>query len=670
MATMLGSLLVSLGLESAQFDRSLGRAKKSMASFGRGATQMGKTLSIGITAPLAIFGKTAFDAAIQSRESFAQVEQALSTMGGASGKTAEELKRTAEQLQTFSNFDDDEILQKVTANLLTFGNIAGDQFDRVQQAAVDLSERRGQDLQTSTVLLGKALNDPIAGISALSRVSVSFTEDQKKMIKAMADAGDIAGAQGLILDELEKKYGGAAKAARDAAPGGDQAQAWRELQEVIGERLVVAFEKLEKIVTPIINSFLSLDSGTQTTIIVIAALAAAIGPALIVIGAMASGLGALITIGPAVAAAFATIKVAALGLMANPVILAFAAVLAGIVLAWQNWDKIQPVIDAVAAAVTGWYNDNVKPIMDAVMDKLGFVVSFFRDYFAAQIENYIGLISSLLRGDFSGAWEFAKRIFQTAVSGMIAVANEFFPGLMQMGKDIIRGIVDGIKALPGAVWDALKSVIGFGVDKAREFLGINSPSLLFMEFGRNIAQGLAIGIENGRALVGDATEGLAATAESAAVAVSESFGKMADRTLQSLDRMTKAIKGGGFLDILGSVINLGLQLGGIGAFGKGVQGRINASVPGFANGTRFAPGGLAKVGERGPELVNLPRGSQVIPNRELSGMGGGSIAQIVPSPYFNVVVDGRIVQASPAIMQGGANVARSQMSRMQSRRVG
>lgn len=46
-------------------------------------------------------------------------------------------------------------------------------------------------------------------------------------------------------------------------------------------------------------------------------------------------------------------------------------------------------------------------------------------------------------------------------------------------------------------------------------------------------------------------------------------------------------------------------------------------IPGFAKGTNFAPGGLAMVGERGPELVNLPRGSQVIPNHELSGMGGG-----------------------------------------------
>ena len=58
-------------------------------------------------------------------------------------------------------------------------------------------------------------------------------------------------------------------------------------------------------------------------------------------------------------------------------------------------------------------------------------------------------------------------------------------------------------------------------------------------------------------------------------------------------------------------------------------------VPGFATGTAFAPGGLALVGERGPELVNLPRGSQVFPNAEamraLMGAGGNTTINIYDS---------------------------------------
>lgn len=110
--------------------------------------------------------------------------------------------------------------------------------------------------------------------------------------------------------------------------------------------------------------------------------------------------------------------------------------------------------------------------------------------------------------------------------------------------------------------------------------------------------------------------------QTANVAIVKSFKDMADGTLGALQRVTDALKGGGFLDILGSVIGFGLQLGSIGAFGKGVQANLNrsGSIPGFANGTNFAPGGLAMVGERGPELVNLRRGSQVIPNHKLGGV--------------------------------------------------
>jgi hypothetical protein len=84
--------------------------------------------------------------------------------------------------------------------------------------------RLGTDLKGSAVQLGKALNDPIAGVGALSRVGVTFTETQKDMIKTMVEAGNVAGAQTLILDELGKEFGGSAKALADpvtqlATPG-------------------------------------------------------------------------------------------------------------------------------------------------------------------------------------------------------------------------------------------------------------------------------------------------------------------------------------------------------------------------------------------------------------------------------------------------------------------
>lgn len=672
-SAVIGALRVVFGADTAAFERGVTAAERKAASFqksmgnlSRKLTGMGQSLSIGVTAPLAVFGKTAFDAAIQSREAFAQVEAALASMGDASGKTAEELQKSAKQLETFSNFDDDDILQKVTANLLTFGNVAGEQFDRAQQAAVDLSARLGQDLQSSTIMLGKALNDPIAGITAMTRVGVSFTEEQKEMIKAMAEAGDVAGAQDLILQELEKQYGGAAKAAREAAPGGDQLQAWRTLQETIGERLVVAFEAIEKAVTPIINAFLELDEGTQTTIIVVAALAAAIGPALIVIGAMASGLGALAALGAPLAAAFGVIKVAALGLMANPVILGFAAVIAGIVLAWQNWDKIQPILDSVGEAVTRWYTDNVKPIIDFALDKVTFFADFFRDYFAAQIKNAVNLISSIMRGDFRGAWDAAVSIFQTAVSGLMRIADEFFPGLVQMGRDIIQGLVEGIKAAPGAVYNALMNVVGSSVERVKEFLGINSPSLLFMGFGRNITEGLAIGIGQQLPMLDRAIGDLADTAENQGEKIEQTFEQMSQNVIGSLQGLANGIRSGGFLDILSGVLGVFTQLGGAGVFGQGIASTIAGA---RANGGPVGGGQTYLVGERGPELFTPSGHGRIIANDNIGGMGGAMNISVEASPYFDVRVDGRVVQAAPAIANAGAMQAQAMGARSARRTV-
>ncbi len=121
----------------------------------------------------------------------------------------------------------------------------------------------------------------------------------------------------------------------------------------------------------------------------------------------------------------------------------------------------------------------------------------------------------------------------------------------------------------------------------------------------------------------DTTERTSEKTEVANVRIARSFGEMAQESLNALQSLASAVRGGGFLDILGAVIGIGLQLGSVGAFGKKVQTNINTPrIPAYAGGTSFHPGGLAMVGERGPELVRLPRGSSVYPNG--TGPGGGT----------------------------------------------
>ncbi len=169
-------------------------------------------------------------------------------------------------------------------------------------------------------------------------------------------------------------------------------------------------------------------------------------------------------------------------------------------------------------------------------------------------------------------------------------------------------------------------------------------------------------------------DGLSDRSDVTRVEVVKNFDQMAQDVLSSLGQLSGAIRGGGFLDILSGVLGLGLQVAGLfrhnpNAFKTPTPPVINNfRGPAYANGTSFHRGGLAVVGERGPELVNLPRGVGVTPNKDLRGMGGG-IAEIVPSKYFDVVVDGRIVRASPAIMDGSAKVTTSRLGRRQKRQL-
>jgi len=156
--------------------------------------------------------------AMDAQKIQAQLAAVLKSTGGAAGVTADMANDLANSLSGVTTFEDDAILSGENM-LLTFTNIGKDVFPAATQAMLDMSTATGQDLVSSSVQLGKALNDPIAGISALSRVGVTFTEDQKKMIEKMVEAGDVAGAQTVILEELGKEFGGSAKAAGETFGG-------------------------------------------------------------------------------------------------------------------------------------------------------------------------------------------------------------------------------------------------------------------------------------------------------------------------------------------------------------------------------------------------------------------------------------------------------------------
>jgi hypothetical protein len=219
-------------------------AKKNLGGLSSAVSGLGPTIAalgpmIGVAFGTAAI-KQSIDAFIRQEQAVFQLEQRLKSTGGTSGKTSEELQRLASELQAVTTYGDEAVVE-MQALLLTFTNIQGQTFDEATKTVLDLSTAMGQDLKTSAVQLGKALNDPIAGLTSLSRIGVKFTEEQKKLIEQMMKTGDIAGAQKIILQELKVEFGGAAEAASKGLGG-----ALQQMRNAVAD----SGESLGKILAP------------------------------------------------------------------------------------------------------------------------------------------------------------------------------------------------------------------------------------------------------------------------------------------------------------------------------------------------------------------------------------------------------------------------------------
>lgn len=147
----------------------------------------------------------------QLQRNMLRTEQLIRSTGAAAGFTAEQMHEQARGL-AFATLQSTEGVMQAQQVMMTFRKVTGDTFTRSIELAADLATVTGTDLKSSVTQLGKALEDPVQGINAMTRSGVSFTQAQKDVIKSMVETGDVAGAQKLILDELAGQYGGVAKA--------------------------------------------------------------------------------------------------------------------------------------------------------------------------------------------------------------------------------------------------------------------------------------------------------------------------------------------------------------------------------------------------------------------------------------------------------------------------
>ena len=305
----------------------------------------------GAIVGLAALGAGAFAAFRQFEDAQKHVRQTnavLKSTGGVANVTARDISRLSTSLMKKAAIDD-EVIRGGANLLLTFTKIRNETgkgnaiFDRATKAALDMSVAMDQDLKSSVIQVGKALNDPIKGMTALRRVGVSFTDAQTEMVQKWVESGDVLKAQKFVLQELNTEFGGSAEAQRTATAA--MGVAFGELAETVGKFVAPAIEFLIVKVTEFAN-FLERN----------------VGPAVkAVSGWMEDNAGLVKTLATVVAAltaaylawkvatGIATVAQALLNtvLLANPFALIAVAVIATAAVIVANWSRIKGFLIAV-----------------------------------------------------------------------------------------------------------------------------------------------------------------------------------------------------------------------------------------------------------------------------------------------------------------------------------
>lgn len=193
---------------------------KNAKTLGDDLKKVGLAVGVGLAAIAAGAIKVGVDAvqALQRIEVInAQTDAVIKSTGAVANVTRQQVEAMADSLEKLTATEAESI-QEGANLLLTFTNIrngAGANekvFDRTVRAMVDMGRAMGTDARSAALQLGKAINDPIRGMSQLTRVGVSFTQDQRDLIASLQESGDLFGAQGVLLEALEQQFGGSGAA--------------------------------------------------------------------------------------------------------------------------------------------------------------------------------------------------------------------------------------------------------------------------------------------------------------------------------------------------------------------------------------------------------------------------------------------------------------------------
>lgn len=258
-----GNMIVTLVAQTKNFSNNLRNAGKTALTFGS-VLKAGMGLAIGAIGALAgalfTFLPNFIKMGEEARKSelrLGNIAKQMGLFGDNTGKVTKRLSDYAEAI-SFATGVDDELVRSAEAILLTFKELAktadvtGGAFDRATIAAVDLAAAGFGDAESNAKQLGKALQDPIKGLTALRKAGVTFTDAERKKIKALVESGKLLKAQEMILGAIETQVGGTAAATASAT---DKMNArFENVIETMSLALLPAVDEIAKQMTEWLDS--------------------------------------------------------------------------------------------------------------------------------------------------------------------------------------------------------------------------------------------------------------------------------------------------------------------------------------------------------------------------------------------------------------------------------
>jgi len=634
----LGSAFAKIELDASGIADGIASAKKSlskgMADIGSSLTSIGGNMTL-LGAPFLALGAAAVKSYSDSQKALAQLDSRLKSTAGAAGITRDAAIELASSLQKVTQFSDEDILSAENL-MLTFTQIGKNVFPDAIEAATNMSVAFGQDLGSSVIQLSKALQDPVAGLTALKRVGVSFTDAQKKMIEQLVKAGKVEEAQKLILKELGVEFGGAAKAAGKTFAGQLEITKNKldDMMETIGQRLLPIVQRFIDGISGLVDWFSNLDPHIQDIIVGVGALLASFA----IIGPIIAGVGTVIGAVGGIIAGIGTV----IGIILSPIGLLIAAGAAIVYLfrdqiggalsvVWGFLQSGEGLFKALAAGIIALFGDNA--ITQAVSGVLLGIQDFF-DHFQDRVKLYLSLFELYLNYYLINR---LKDLWATVQPGLQKLAdwfvNDGIPWIQRALLDIYNNVFQPVFKFLGGIWEIVQAGFKLFSDWFTAAGGLGGVKSAVNDFHNTVITPLIVTLQK----IWTAIQPALTEFKNGMLAIIK---PITDQVQALIDKFNTLV-------IVAKSINSGqftpAQLIGAGATGTinggyvappssvGVHGSGVVPIPKVGGGSAAPRAGGGDVlagmpyivGEREPELFVPRQNGSILNGAQMAGMGGG-----------------------------------------------